>query len=128
MEYKTIVCNGNKIWLGEDGILRSIVMEDRKGEIFPKTRESIRGIKELTEGKKRPILADLRTMKTFDRKNHNCSLFSFDDQAVSAMAMIITSPQSRKMGTFFLGPKRPHFPVRPFFDEEKATVWLRKFL
>ncbi|MBN1698505.1 MAG: STAS/SEC14 domain-containing protein [Spirochaetales bacterium] len=128
MESKTFMCNGNMIWLGDDGILRSVVVDEKKEGVLPPGNGHSGGIRELTNGKRLPILADLRTIKGFDRKTHNCSRFSFDNRAVSAMAVIVTSPQSRKMNVFFLGPKRPGYPVRPFTDEAEATVWLKKFL
>ncbi len=47
---------------------------------------------------------------------------------VSAVALIVDTPLSRILGTFFLSVNKPPYPVRMFDDEESAVAWLRAFV
>jgi hypothetical protein len=42
--------------------------------------------------------------------------------------LIVDTPLSRTLGTFFLRVNKPPFPVRLFDNEASAVAWLRAFV
>ncbi|MBN2443691.1 MAG: hypothetical protein JXJ04_20185 [Spirochaetales bacterium] len=128
MENKSVECNGTKIWLGDDGILRSIMKAQGIKDTLTNKKETVHAIDQLCNGKKRPFLADIRTEKSLDESKNHYSDYSQEVPPISAMAMIVPVLLSRKIGAYFLGSHKPMFPFRPFTDEDKATSWLKKFI
>jgi len=118
----------NKIWLGDDGILRSVIQSENGENGQTGKRKKENAIEKLCNGKKRPFLADLRTFSELRKRKCNNMEPSVDASYISAMAMVVPMPMRRDFGFFFLGLHKPKYPVRPFIDEEEATAWLKKFL
>jgi hypothetical protein len=128
MEKKSVDFNGTRIWLDDDGIIRSVMQADGIKDTLTNKKETVHAILKLCDGEKRPFLADLRKVKTLDKRKNHWSHVKKDASPISAMAMLIPALLSREIGTYFLGPHKPMFPIRPFTDEEKATSWLKKFI
>jgi len=128
MENNSIILNGTRIWLGDDGIMRSVMEADGVKDALTNEQETVLAIGKVCKGKKRPFLVDLRMIETMDERKNHCSDSSKDIPLISAMAMLIPSLLSRDIGSYFLGSHKPKFPVRPFTDESKAKSWLKKFL
>ena len=78
----------------------------------------------LTNGKRTPLLADIRQVKSLTREARKY----LDDVAdrFSALALLAGSPATQMMVNFFLGMRRPKIPTQMFTDEEKALTWLRR--
>jgi hypothetical protein len=83
---------------------------------------------ELIEGKKRPFLTDIREIGSISREARNH--FSGTEAAENclATAVLVGSPLSHVIGSFFLGLNKPPFPVKLFSSEDGARKWLRQFL
>ena len=128
MENISVELNGTRIWLGDDGIIRSIMQADGIKDTLTNKKETVHAIMKICNGKKRPFLADLRTVKALDKRKNHYSDYSDNVPPISAMAMLVPVLLSREIGTYFLGSHRPMFPFRPFTDENKATSWLKKFI
>lgn len=128
IENNSITFNGTRIWLDNDGIVRSVMHADGIKDTLTNKKETVHAFVKLCNGKKRPFLADLRTVKSLDKRKNHCSDYSKDVPPISAMAMLIPVLLSREIGSYFLGSHKPMFPVRPFTDENKATTWLKKFI
>jgi hypothetical protein len=87
-------------------------------------RENLRVTAELCDGKRRPILVDLRPIRSQSAEAR--AVFAGPDAtAVSlAVALVIGSPLTRVLGNFFLGFNRPAMPTRLFTSIAEAEVWL----
>jgi hypothetical protein len=116
-----------RIWLGDDGIARS------RGKVTENStvedaRDFVSAFAKLANGKARPLLADIREMKSISKEVRN--FFANDEQVkmITASALIVGSPVSRLIGNFFLGLNKPNIPVRLFDSEEEAVEWLQGYM
>lgn len=87
-------------------------------------RENIAVTARLTKGKQRPVLVDLRQVRS-QSADARAYLAGPDATRVSlAVALLISSPLSRAIGNFYLGFNRPEVPTRLFTNEDSAIAWL----
>jgi hypothetical protein len=77
----------------------------------------------LTFGKRVPVLADIRKVKSMTREARKH--YGRVTDMVSAIALLVASPATQVIATFFLGLNRPDVPTRMFTDEDAALTWLR---
>lgn len=63
MEENSIVLIGTRIWLGDDGIIRSVMQADGMKDTLTNKKETVHAFVKICNGKKRPFLADLRTIR-----------------------------------------------------------------
>jgi hypothetical protein len=109
--------------LGSDGVARirwapgTILTEDL-------ARASLVELSALTGGKKVPVLADIRKLKSMTREARKH--YAVATMAVTAIALLASSPATQMIANFFLGLNRPNVPTQMFTDEEKALTWLRR--
>lgn len=100
---------------------------DRAEVTLEDARENTRAAAILTGGRRRPMLVDLRAIRsqTAEARVH----FAGPEGAEVglAVALWIGSPISRAVGNFFLGFNRPLMPTRLFTDEAAAIEWLLSF-
>ncbi len=89
--------------------------------------EAIKAQKILGEGTRRPLLADVGLIKTMERKARLYLGGKEAASAVSAVAIIVSSPVARVIANFFMGMNKPLYPTRMFSDTEVALKWLREF-
>jgi hypothetical protein len=74
--------------------------------------------------RRRPVLVDMTRLAGESRE---ARLYFVGDAAVarySAVAILVASPVSRVIGTFFLRLSEHKVPTRLFTDEAEATAWL----
>ncbi len=115
-----------RIWLGEDGIIRNIIM--------PGAEQTLADIQEnigsyASFGKESyPILADLRTMKSITREGRQYAASEEAGHHITAVAMLIKSPLSKMIGNFWMRTSQPRYPTRLFTSEKEALKWLKSFL
>ena len=110
--------------LGEDGVARIRYTVDAVlTEALARRAMADLGI--LTNGERRPLLADIRKVKSLTREARK-----YLDNATwfSALALLAGSPATQLMVNFFLGMTRPKVPTQMFTDEEKALAWLRRYV
>ena len=106
-----------KIRLREDGIVQMVINPGAKYTLAD-ARESSAGIVKLSQGKRRPLLADARGLKSADLAARN-ETAAFEE--VLAAAMLINSAVSRMIGNIFLATQKTSFPVRLFNSETEAV-------
>jgi hypothetical protein len=116
-----------KVWLGEDGIVRVINFPGVEVNLENFT-EIYNTVKKLCMGKKVPVLDDIRGIKSVTRETRLFVTGKDAAQVGSAVALLIGSPVSKVIGTFFLGLNKPPFPTKLFTSEEKALEWLKGFV
>lgn len=114
-----------RMWLRPDGIV-AMVFAPRVATDLAAARAAIEAMIQLTGGRQSPLLVDMHDAGPQDRSARSEGVRRGD--VVSAVALIIDTPLSRILGTFFLTVNRPPFPVRMFDDEESAVAWLRAFV
>ncbi len=127
MEEKEIKTRTAKIWLGDDGIIRATALPITEQTLVD-AEADVAAIVKVGQGKRRPVLADIRKIKSTSRAGRQ--LYSKDETAkiVSAVAFIIGSPISKVIGSLFLGLSRLPVPVKLFTLEAEAIEWLKGFL
>ncbi len=88
-------------------------------------RENVAATARITKGRRRPVLVDLRAIRSQSADAR--AYFAGPDatQVSLAVALLIGSPLSRAIGNFYLGFNRPAMPTRLFTDERAALEWLR---
>jgi len=87
-------------------------------------REAVRATWTVAGERRRPVLVDLSGLREQSRE---ARLYFVSDEAValySAVAILISSPVSRVIGTFFLRLTNHKVPTRLFTSEEEAIAWL----
>lgn len=126
MDNKSVLTRTAKIWMGDDGILRNMMLP--KAEI---TREDVQenysSNEKLLNGQKVPILTDARYIKSIDQEARKLSAGEMVAAITIAIAVLVESPMSRMMGNFFLKINRPLYPVKLFTVDEDAVTWLKKY-
>jgi len=92
------------------------------------SKEDLAVYKVFCKEKKRPLMVDIRNIRTIQRESR--LLYSSDEAAryISATALLVGNPVSRIMANFFLGINRAKHPVKLFTSKKQATVWLRGYL
>jgi hypothetical protein len=91
-------------------------------------KENTAAVLELADDIQRPILVDLRKLKSIDKEARDHFSLRGRRRTVNAMALLISSPVSRIVGNFFLGLNRPAVDTRLFTSEEEAARWLKPYV
>jgi hypothetical protein len=87
-------------------------------------REAVRATFALAGERRLPVLVDLRGIRSQSRPARDY-LSSNEMQAMFAsVALLIASPVSQVIGTFFLRLRQQPVPTRLFVDEQQAVDWL----
>jgi len=115
------------IWLGDDGIIRKIFLENAE-ETLKDALESGEVIKKLSPEKKRPLLVDFTPVRSMDAEARAYYSGETVGTLIAAVGGITKSRIGKVIGNFFMGFNRPPTPGRLFLNEEDALKWLKKFL
>jgi len=121
-----ITTSSHKILQLDDGIIKLICFT--RDETIEKARIALDAFKIISEGKKNPLLVDIRQQKSISRE---ARLFysgkEFTDQ-VTSLAFVVESAISKVLANFFLGLNKPPYPTRLFTNEDEAIEWLKNYL
>jgi hypothetical protein len=114
-------------FLGDDGIVRTVLDEGAE-ETLADAKASIASIVRVSNGMKRPLLVDLRGVKSQDRGAR--VYYSGPESVASTLgtAILVGSPVSRMLGNFFLGFNKPAIQIKLFTSEADAIQWLKELL
>jgi hypothetical protein len=114
-------------WIGADGIVRTVVKQD--AEIFLQdAKENTAVVEKFYNGKKFPLLVDIRNIKSISPEAREHFTLKGRTSVVNAYSMVLSSPLSRMIGSFFLSFYKPTVPVKLFNDEKAAIAWLSDFI
>ena len=91
-------------------------------------RQNVAIIAKLAAGKRRPMLIDMRAMKTQSREVRAYYTGPETTNLNLALAVLVDSPISRVIGNFFLGFNKMDLPTKLFKSEVEALAWLKGFL
>jgi hypothetical protein len=115
-----------KMWLGEDGVVRIIWIPGAEVTLED-AQETMEAYLKIYQGKKRPLLIDTKTMRSFAREARKYYAGEEAAKVASAVAIIVGTPVSRVLGNFYLGLSNPHIPSRLFVSEDEALEWLKGY-
>jgi len=113
--------------LGADGIIRSTVISGT-AETLADAQENIRAAAALARGQRRPVLVDMRGMKSQDREARMYYSGSEATQVARALALLSGSRVNTLIANFFLAVTKLSIPTKLFTDEVEAVTWLKGFL
>lgn len=115
-----------RVSLGDDGILRAWAAPGAQ-ETVETARLHLQAICRLADGRRLPLLVDLRNIRSTDREAR--MLYSSDEFAacVCAAALLVGSAVSRVIGNFYLGFNKAIYPTHLFTEEPDALTWLEQF-
>jgi hypothetical protein len=115
-----------RIWLGDDGIIRMVDLPGTE-EALEDAVENVKTVWNVSEGKKRPVLIDIRGLKSITREARQYYASGETARFGRAIGLVIGSPMTRVIGNFFFQLNRPALPLKLFTSEEKALEWLKGF-
>lgn len=127
MDNMATVTRTGRIRLGEDGIVRAVIIPGAE-QTLEDAKEQVAAVWKVSQGRRRPVLVDAREGRFMDRA---ARVYYASDEAArfrSASALLVGSTVTRVMASFFLGLNKPTHPVRLFTSEDEALDWLRGFL
>lgn len=106
--------------MGDDGIIRFHVTP---GAIVDAAaaQECVIGASELAGDGKQLLLINMQELRSITRNARRI----YNDGPACAVALLIGSPVSRVIGSFFLGLNKPAYPLGLFTSEQKAIQWLK---
>lgn len=109
-----------------DGIVRIRMLPGDTSQAT--ATEVINAVRDVSGGKRVPVLADIREMKKLSREARK--YFGGPKVAIvqSATALLIDSGVSAVIGNFSLQVDRQTLPTRLFTSEAKALAWLEAFV
>ena len=124
MKSEVIETSIGKIWLDEEGIIREKV---HAGSIvdLEVAKEEIAACAVLSKNEARPILVDIRNVKSVTGEARSHLAGEESAKVTRAVALLIGSPLSRIISNFFLGINKTSFPSKLFASEEEALMLQR---
>jgi len=127
MQAAEVTRTGTTIRLDADGILR-IKASPGLVDTLEDARQNVAIFAKIAAGKPRPLLIDMRAMKTQSREVRAYYTGPETLRLNLAVAVLVDSPISRVIGNFFLGFNKMELPTKLFKSEVEALAWLTGFL
>jgi hypothetical protein len=87
-------------------------------------KENVAAIYELAGRSRTLVLVDTRGVRWQSREARDYFTSVNAAEATTAVALVVGSPISRVLGSFFLRFEKHRFPTALFDDETKAIHWL----
>lgn len=103
-----------------DGYLEYVWDDGAQGTVAD-AEESLEAVRLLSDGRRRPLLVDLRPIRSLSRDARE--RFG-DNDLVSKAAFVVDSPLSRIVANFFFAVTRPNMETRMFNTRDDAVGWL----
>ena len=116
-----------RTWLGEDGIVRTVLSRG-SSHTLADAKDNVAAWIKVSGGTKRPALIDIRGVRSQDRDARAHYADGKNGMLSSAVALLIGSPLTRVLGNFYMGLNKTAFPTKMFTSETAALEWLRGFM
>jgi hypothetical protein len=117
--------NTARIELNEQGIV-SVRIHSGAQQSIADAKENLATAVSATEGRRRPLLIDIRRAKPLDADARHHYSGQTLVEAFSALALLVEgSPFGRMFGNVYLRIAKPGIPTRLFSDETEAAEWLK---
>jgi len=118
-----------RLWLGEDGVFRAVILPDAE-LMTDDVKEAISAKIKIAGPEKSPVLIDTREFKfkfvPYEVRKHGASTESAI--VISALALLGDSVFARILPNIFINFNKPVYPTRFFTSEPEAIEWLKGFL
>ena len=124
---EVIEFEAGRLWLREDGLVHAVAKPGAEMTLAD-AREEIAVIGKIGRGKGLPLLVDFKNLQSQDRGARTYFAGEETAKAVTACAILISSPLSRVIGNFYMGLNKPVTPTKLFTSESEAIDWLKEFL
>ncbi|WP_417610359.1 STAS/SEC14 domain-containing protein [Owenweeksia hongkongensis] len=124
---KEILTPKEQMKLLDSGILHCSITENAYLDVED-GRAIIEGVQAIYNGKKIPVFVDIRNAKGASSECRR--LFQGKEIAKyqNACALLVDSPLTQLLGSFFLGLNKTEFPTRLFTNQDKALEWLKSYV
>jgi hypothetical protein len=76
-------------------------------------------------GARRPLVMEIQQSKSISREARAYVAGEEMTKAITAIALVVGSPLSRALGSFFMTFSRPKFKVKLFTSTDEALTWAR---
>lgn len=96
-------------------------------ETLADAQESVHAALPLFGGVRRPLLVDLRSLKSQDRDARSYYASPEVTRNTCALGLLVSSRVSMVLANFFLSVTKTSIPSRMFTDEDEAITWLKGF-
>lgn len=126
MKKKEIELEFAKMWIEDDGIIRTVVSPGTIIDV-KKIRAIIGSFRQLSGHDGNRILFDMAGVKTTDKETRDFGLSEEAVKTLKAAALIALSPVAKMIGNIFIKLTKPPYPTKLFTDKEKALTWLKSF-
>lgn len=126
VENKKIATKTVVLSLDHDDIIR-MVYKPGAVETVETAREAVKAAVEAFGAKKRPVLIDIREIKSVTRE---ARMFHASEEAGRtglAVGLVVGSLVTKMIGNFFMNINKPVLPFRMFTSESDAVEWLKHF-
>ncbi len=90
-------------------------------------REHLQVLGRLSSGKRVRVLIDVRPARSQSREAREVYAGPQSVEYTQCCALLVGSPISRVLGSFFLGLNKPIYPTRLFTSPQEAERWLETF-
>jgi hypothetical protein len=117
-----------RVQLYPSGILHQTYPDGVKLRIEDSTAEMEIYEKEYCNEMKRPILVDIKNIKSVSKESRGIYTSKETARYLSAAALLIGNPVSRIIGNFYMGINKTAMPVKMFSSEKEALAWLKTFV
>jgi len=116
-----------QVYINKLGILIQ-TYHDNAELTFDDAREDFNLYTNLCKSVKRPVMVDIRNIKSVDRQARSYYASEEAIKYLSAAVLIVSNPVSRIIGNFYMDLNKTVFPFRLFTDKEEALNWLESYL
>ncbi|MGQ0506542.1 MAG: DUF7793 family protein [Myxococcaceae bacterium] len=109
------------------GFIRAALVMDAEIELAH-AKENVAALAQLSNGRRMPVLVDSRGIRSETRDAREHLVSEEAEKVTAAVALLVGSPVSRMLGSFFLQQHlNERIPTRMFTDEVQALAWLLTF-
>ncbi|HEY0733876.1 MAG TPA: hypothetical protein VGD69_03140 [Herpetosiphonaceae bacterium] len=114
------------VTLREDGIIRVTIAAGAE-ESLEDAQATMRAAGELAQGRRYPILVDIRHMQAQDRDARQVYGSPEAAEIGTAAALLVESRISKLIANFFMAIVKNRITTKVFTDEAEAVEWLKGF-
>lgn len=123
-ELTTRIC---RFVLDNKGFVRATVVNGAEMTLED-AQEAVAMAERAAQGIRRPVLVDLRGIKSQTREARQFFVGEEATRVGAAVALLVDSPVSRIIGNFFLRLNVQRTPTELFRTEQDAVAFLRKYV
>ncbi|MCH8904616.1 MAG: hypothetical protein IIA45_11955 [Bacteroidetes bacterium] len=114
-------------YLREDGIIH-YTGKKNYGEDLGTSKENVAANRKVGHYQKRPLLIDTRGNISLTKESRDYYSSAEVTDYFSSIALLTDGMISQVICNFYMGINKPATPTRLFTNEQKAILWLKKYI